>query len=530
MAVDERRATGTVGSALVDAAAQHPDAPFVILDQDRLSFADVERQSARLAAALHDLGVAQGDRVALLLPSWPEFVVSLFAAARLGAVIVPLEPRLSPGELRYLVRHSESVAVIAVDHWEGIDHLASLDVLLDEQACLRFVVTVGDEDGWYDDRILRYQELVNSSLAGRTIDDAGVKSDDLFALLYTAGTSGKPRGVELTHGNVLHTSRATAQAFKLTSADLVAGVPALFHVFGLGPGVLGCLSAGAGLILSERHEPGALLDLVEAHGVTVLFGLPTVFLTEMAAQASRPRNLSSLRLGVAAGAAVSPELVRRIESEFCPTFVVAYSMTETGATVAMTRPDDTPERRRTTVGRPLADTEVRVLQGGVALPVESIGEIAVRGPGVMRGFHRQPALTAALFDDEGFLRTGDLGMIDEDGFMHLVGGNDHVIFRAGFKFYPRLVEERIRSHPAVDGAVVVGLPDPVLGQATCACVIPVEGAMLSPDEVRNWCAEALVPDSVPDHVRFLDSFPRASDGRVRRGELMARLGTSAVAE
>lgn len=529
MALAERDGATTVPSVLAERVAAAPDSPFLVWGDVSLTFADVDHLSAALAISLSDLGVEAGDRVALMLPSRPEFVVALLAAARLGAVVVPLEPRMAPGEMQYMLRHSEAVVAVAMAHLGGVDYFERFDDLIDQLPSLRHVVTVGDEDGWFDDRILRYDDLVT---AAATSTDSGSypAPDDLLALVYTAGTTGKPKGVELSHAALLHATRATCAALELSPADRVAGVPALFHVFGLGPGVLGSVLSGAALVLTDRREPGGLLDLVEAEGITVLHGLPTVFTTEMAEQRHRPRDVSTLRLGVAAGAAVPEDLVRRVEAELCPVCLVAYAMTETGSTVAMTRAADTLSARRTTVGRPIAGTDVRILEDGVPLPVESIGEIAVRGPGLMQGYYRQPRETASSIDAEGYLRTGDLGMIDDEGYLHLVGGNDEVIFRAGFKFYPRPVEDRILSHPAVDEAVVVGVGDAVLGQATCACVIPVEGAMLTPDEIRDWCAEALAPDSVPDRVRFVEGFPRAVTGRIRRSELTAMLSDSVTVE
>lgn len=528
MALPERVQGLTVASALARIATSDPESTYIHSHGVQLTFGEVDHQAEALAAALHGLGVEAGDRVALLLPSWSEFVVSMMAVAKLGGVVVPLDPRLTSGELQYMLRHSEAVAAVTVETWEGVDYLHRFEDLLVHLPELQYLVTVGEEDLWYDDRIFQYEDMISSGAGRDFAAPHDVGADEVFALVYTPGTTGKPKGVELSHANLIHAAWATARGLELTGADVVAGVPALHHVFGMGTGVLGCLLSGSALVLSEGASPGALLDLVEAHGVTVLCGLPTVFVTEMEEQERRPRDLSSLRLGLAAGAAVSSELVARVEAEFCPLLLVAYSMTEAAATLAMTRPGDPPERRRTTVGRPVADTEVRVVKDGGELPVESIGEIAVRGPGVMRGYYRQPQETERLTDAEGFFLTGDMGMVDEDGFVHLVGRDDEVILRAGFKIYPRSVEDRLLTHPAVDEAVVVGLRDPSLGEATCACVIPVEGAMLTPDEIRDWCGQTLSPDKVPDHVRFVDAFPRALTGRVRRGELIRSLGAEAA--
>jgi fatty-acyl-CoA synthase len=221
-----------------------------------------------------------------------------------------------------------------------------------------------------------------------------------------------------------------------------------------------------------------------------------------------------------AGAPVSPDLVRRIRERLCPTVLVGYSLTETSSTVCVTRPADTPEQQEHTVGRPLPGTDVIILErDGEALPRRCVGEIALKGPGVMLGYHRQPRETAAAFDPQGYLLTGDLGLVDEAGLVHLVGRRKEVIIRAGFNVYPREVESRLEAHPAVREAAVVGLADPLLGEANCACIVPVEGAIVTSQEIMDWCREKLSAPKVPDQVRFFDSFPRTGTGKVRRIEL-----------
>src|SRR5262245_25561647 len=234
----------------------------------------------------------------------------------------------------------------------------------------------------------------------------------------------------------------------------------------------------------------------------------------------RNRDLGSLRSGVAAGAPIGDELVRRIRAELCPNLQVAYSLTETGSTAAITRPEDLPDKQVFTVGRPLPGTSVRVLDlDGTILPVESLGEVAVRGPGVMKGYYRQPGETAQAFDEEGYFLTGDLGLVDDEGFIHIVGRRKELIIRGGFNVYPREVEDRLHIHPAVLDVAVVGLPHEVLGEVVCACIVLVEGAIVTGEEIKEWCRDALADYKIPDLVRFFDSFPLTGSGKVRRVEL-----------
>jgi len=298
------------------------------------------------------------------------------------------------------------------------------------------------------------------------------------------------------------------------------GVSALYHVFGLTTGLMSTAVSGAALVVEDEPDAGATLDLVARHGATVHYGVPTLFVAEMTEQKRAPRDISTLRIAMLAGAPASPDLVEEIRRELCSTVLVAYSLTEMSSTVCVTRPGDSPDQRAQTVGPALPGTEVRILErDGEALPVDKVGEISLKGPGMMLGYHRQPGETAAAFDPQGFLLTGDLGFVDGSGFVHLVGRRKEVIIRAGHNVYPREVEARLEAHPAVREAAVVGIPHPLLGEASCACIVPVEGAIVTSQEIVDWCRDTLAAPKVPDQVRFFDSFPRTGTGKTRRIEL-----------
>ncbi len=521
MALDQRFAGQTVAGVLEAQAAENPDRVFLIAGDRRFTYAQVNARSTALAAALTELGVERGDRIAVDLPNWPEFVVSVFAAAKLGAVIVPLNPRYTVPELQYMLRHSEATVVISAEDFGGTDYLQLFEGFLTSLPELQYLVTVGEEDLWYDDRIYQFEDLVSSGESGTEVTTPAIDpAQDTFAILYTSGTMGKPKGVALTHENLVRTSALTVDAIALSADDVVFGVTTVFHVFGLGPGILGTAMAGASLVMQEQFLPDEALHLIEQHRVTVHYGVPTVYVTEMRELDVTEADVSSLRVGVVAGAPIGDEVVQRIRDALCPNLHVAYSLTETSSTVAMTRPEDPLDKKLFTVGRPLPDAEIRVLDlDGTILPSESLGEIAVRGPGIMKGYYRQPGETAQVFDEEGYFLTGDLGMIDEDGFVHIVGRRKELIIRGGFNVYPREVEDRLHAHPAVLDVAVVGLPHDVLGEVVCACVVPVEGAIVTGEEIKEWCRGTLADYKVPDLVRFFDSFPLTGSGKVRRVEL-----------
>ena len=520
MALDERFAGGSVAQVLEAQARARPDRVFLVYGDKRLTYAQTDARATALAAALAELGVEPGDRVAVDMPNWPEFVISMFAAAKLGAIIVPLNPRFTTPELQYMLRHSEATVVVTAETFNGMDYLQLFEGFLTSLPDLQYLVTVGEADLWYDDRIYQFEDLLSSG-EGRAMPEVNVNPvEDTFAILYTSGTMGKPKGVALTHENLLRTAGLTVDAIGLSEDDVVFGVTTIFHVFGLGPGVLGTAMVGASLVLQEQFQPLEALELIEKHKVSVHYGVPTVFITEMR-EVERPRHdLSSLRGGIVAGAPIGDDTVRRIRADLCPNLQVAYSLTETASTVSVTCPNDPHDKQVFTVGKPLAGTEVRVLDlDGTILPVESLGEIAIKGPGVMKGYYRQPGETAHVFDEDGFFLTGDLGIVDDEGFVHIVGRRKELIIRGGFNVYPREVEDRLHAHPAVLDVAVVGLPHEVLGELVCACVVPVEGAIITGEEIKDWCRGALADYKVPDLVRFFDSFPLTGSGKVRRVEL-----------
>lgn len=514
------RFTGlSVADTLAVRAKDDPRRPFVVHGDRRCTYGQIDQQSSALAAALHELGIEAGDRMALTLPNWPEFIIAAFAAAKLGAVIVPLNPRFTTPELQYMLRHSETAVVVTAENWERVDYLARYEGFLATLPDLQYVVSVGEEDLWYDDRIHQFEDLVSSG-EGRDFPRHEGNADELFAILYTSGTMGKPKGVALTHANLLTTAAGTCDALGLTQSDVVFGLNSLFNVFGLSTGVLGTMMAGGSVVLQDHDDTAQALELVAREKVTVYHGVPTNFVLALRDEGRRELDLSSLRTGVIAGAPAPEELVARVRRELVPGLRIGYGLTETSETVALTRADDPPGKQLTTVGRPLPGVDIRVLDvDGSVLPVESVGEIAVRGPCVMQGYYRQPGETALAFTRDGYFLTGDLGMVDEEGYLHVLGRRKEMIIRGGFNVYPREVEDRLHAHPAVLDVAVVGLPDEILGEVSCACIVPVEGAIVTGEEIKDFCREVLADYKVPDLVRFLDSFPMTGSGKVRRVEL-----------
>lgn len=488
----------------------------LVADGRALTYAQVNAKAAALAAALAELGIGAGDRIAIVMPNWPEWVISLLAASKLGATVVPVNPRLSYHELKYQLRHAEVSAVVALERHHGVDYLQMFEDMIAELPDLLYLITVGGEELWYDDRIFQFEDLVSSG-AGRDIPAVVVDDAQDLALMYTSGTMGKPKGVRLSHRAIVETAQHTGELLEMEPADRVLAAVPFFTLFGLGV-LIETLAAGATLVLQDEFDAVRAVALLQQERVTVMHGVPTMYQLIMRAPNFDAAAFPRLRTGIVAGA-VSEELVRRIR-RWC-NVQLSYGLTETGPTMTMTRFGDPAEKRLTTVGRALPGVEIKavdVVTGALHGP-EAVGELAVRGPNVMQGYVRMPTETARSFSPEGFFLTGDLGIIDEEGYVRIVGRRKETIVRGGFRIYPREVEDQLRAHPAVDDVCVIGIPHDILGELVCACVVPVEGAVITGGELKAFARDTVAEYKFPDLVRFFDAFPMTGSGKVRRREL-----------
>jgi fatty-acyl-CoA synthase len=489
----------------------------------RLTYAQVDAEAAALAAALRDFGFGVGDRVAVDLPNWGEWIVTLLATARLGGVVVPVSPAIAYHELKYQLRHAEAAVAVAAQAVGDAEYLETLEELLADLPDLRRLVTVGPDEMWYDDRISQFGDLVARGRRHDAPPPVEDGDDVPLALIYTSGTMGKPKGVVLSHRNLVGTAARAAEILHLAPGDRVLGAIPLFTIFGVHV-VLTTLLTGGTLVLQERFDPSGVLDLIERERLTVVHGVPTMFQLLMRDASFGSRDLSTVRTGIVAGSPVSVDLVQRIRR--WNDVQIGYGLTETGPTVTMTRFDDDPDVRARTVGRPLPDVEVQVVDvmRGTLHDVEAVGELAVRGPNVMVGYHRMPGETRRSLTADGFLLTGDLAIVDERGCVTIVGRRKETIIRGGYSIYPRELEDVLRTHPAVDDACVVGVPHEILGELVCACVVPVEGAIVTGDELKTYARDHVAEHKVPDLVRFFDAFPMTGSGKVRRRELAQVVG------
>jgi fatty-acyl-CoA synthase len=508
----------TLGRVFATRAREHPERTLLVANGRTLTYGQIDVRSSALAAALSELGIEAGDRIAIDLPNWPEWIVALLGAVKVGATVVPVNPRLNHHELKYQLRHAEVTVAITAERFGGIDFFDLFEELIAELPDLQYIVTVGNEELWHDDRIFQFEDLVSSGEGRVGPEPHGITDASDLALLYTSGTMGKPKGVRLSHRSVVETAMRTSDAVEIEPADrLYGGVP-LFTIFGFSVAV-GTIAAGATLVLQETFDAAAALSLLERERVTVMHGVPTMYqllMREVTFDASRLRRL---RTGIIAGGPVSEDVVRRVR-RWCDV-QIAYGLTETGPTVSVTRFTDPPDKRLSTVGRPLPGVEVKAvdLVTGALHGPEAVGELAVRGSNVMAGYARMPMETARSFTPEGFLLTGDLGIIDDEGYVRVVARRWETIVRGGYQIYPREIEDQLRAHPAVDDVCVIGVPHDILGELVCACIVPVEGAVITGREIKDFSRDAMADYKIPDLVRFFDVFPMTGSGKIKRREL-----------
>ncbi|MEU9602458.1 long-chain fatty acid--CoA ligase [Streptomyces sp. NPDC048109] len=498
-----------LATMLFEARAAHPDKPLCLGAHGSHSYADVDDRSARIAAALLGQGLRPGDRVAVQLPNIPEFVSTYLAVLRAGLVMVPLNPMLRAPEIAYhLADSGASVLVTAGD--------CLPDVL--EARGSAAVFAVGD--GGLSDGVRPFTDLLTVPGGGEI---AATSADDTAVLLYTSGTTGHPKGAELTHFQLYMNCTVGGELFGFGDTDVGLAVLPLFHVFGLSSVLNVAIRFGGSVCLVPRFETRTVLDAVERHRCTVFAGVPTMYAALLQADITG-RDLSSLRVGVSGGAAMPGEVLRAFEGKFSGVVVLeGYGLSETASSTTFNISAE--QRRVGSIGRPIWGVTARIVDdtGGPLEPgPDQVGEIVVRGHNVMKGYWRRPEETAAALRG-GWLHTGDLGYSDEDGYLYVVDRKKDLVIRGGYNVYPREVEELLHAHLDVTGAAVLGRPDPRLGEEVVACVTLRPGASAGEAELIAFCRESLAPYKCPREVRVLDDMPVGPTGKILKRELRSWL-------
>ncbi|WP_420036420.1 AMP-binding protein [Streptomyces sp. cg28] len=511
----------TVGANLQRAVDAWPDREALVdvPSGRRWTYGQFGSAVDELARGLLARGVAKGDRVGIWAVNCPEWVLVQYATARIGAIMVNINPAYRAHELGYVLRQSGVGVLVASTGHKGTDYRELVRQVAPECPDLRERVFIG-EDSW-DALVAAGQSVTADQLEAR---GAELSCDDPINIQYTSGTTGFPKGATLSHHNILNNGYWVGETVGYSEQDRVCLPVPFYHCFGMVMGNLGVTSHGACIVIpAPSFEPAATLRAVQEERCTSLYGVPTMFIAELNLPDFAEYDLSSLRTGIMAGSPCPVEVMKRVVAEMHMAEVsICYGMTETSPVSLQTRRDDDLERRTGTVGRVLPHIEVKVIDPvtGVTLPRGEPGELCTRGYSVMLGYWGEPEKTAEVVDAGRWMHTGDLAVLREDGYAQIVGRIKDMIIRGGENIYPREIEEFLYGHPRIADVQVVGVPHEKYGEEVLACVILRDPAdPLTLDELRAYCHDRLAHYKVPSRLRLLDAFPMTVSGKVRKIEL-----------
>jgi fatty-acyl-CoA synthase len=532
----------TIGDYLDDIATgfAHREALVVRHQGIRWNYGEYLCEIERLAMGLLALGIQAGDRVGIWAPNCAEWCLTQFATAKIGAILVCINPAYRVFELEYVLKRSGCRAVIAAERFKSSRYLEMLGELAPELAqCepgrlrgrklprLEIVIRLGRGT---TPGMLNFRDVCRMGNPGLKEElyrvQAGLSPKDVINIQFTSGTTGSPKGAALSHYNILNNAYQVAAGMKFGEQDRLCIPVPMYHCFGMVLGKLACVATGSTAVFpAEAFEPGAVLEAIEAERCTALHGVPTMFIAELEHPEFGRFDLSSLRTGIMAGAPCPVEVMKKVMTRMHMSQVlIAYGQTECSPVNHMTQADDPLEKRVETVGRPGPHLEVKIVdQQGRVVPIGDKGDICTRGYAVMEGYWEDPEKTAETIDQDGWLHSGDIGVMDSDGYVSVVGRLKDMIIRGGENIYPREIEEFLYTHPEIREAKVIGVPDDKYGEEVCAWVQLKENASLSEDDIRDFCRERIAYFKVPRYVRLVDEFPMTVTGKVQKYKMREQM-------
>lgn len=533
----------TLGDWMDYAAEISPDRPAVVFSdtiQDvkidyRRTYSELNSECDRIAKAFMALGIKRGDHVGIWATNYPQWLLTLFASAKIGAVLVTVNTAYKIHDAEYLLRQSDTKLLVMCDGYKDVNYVDIINRLCPEiktadrfninshlLPCLRTVVTI-DKNNY--EGMFNWNEL--NELADTVSDDeyktarAGIDCHDVANMQYTSGTTGFPKGVMLTHYNILNNGKTIGDCMKFTQDDRLCITVPLFHCFGLVLGVMACITHSAAMVLVNFYSPIKVMRTVEAEQCTALHGVPTMFIGIL----SHPefKNFKyNLRTGIMAGSPCPIKVMRQVIDEMgMNEITITYGLTEASPGCTQTTTDDSIERRVNTVGRHFPGVETKIIdpETGKTLPPNSIGEFCARGYNIMKGYYKMPEATAQVIDSEGWLHTGDLACEDEAGYYKITGRIKDMIIRGGENIYPKEIEDFIYTHPKVKDVQVVGVPSKKYGEEIMACVIAKEGEDVTAEEIIEFVKANLAKYKTPSYVMFVNSFPMNAAGKILKYKL-----------
>lgn len=530
--------SSTLSAVLEDQVRRNPDHEFMVYpDRDlRFTYREFNDRVNRLAKGLLAIGIGKGDHVGIWARNVPDWLTFLFATARIGGVLVTVNTAYKSHELAYVLKQSDLKALAIIEGFRDVDYVQTVHELVPQLRAqerghlrcpayprLKHVIFIGQQKhrGMYSstELMLLGEHLPDTALLEA---EAACRTDDVVNMQYTSGTTGFPKGVMLTHLNILKNGFYIGERQQFTEADRLCLPVPLFHCFGIVLGVMATLTHGGTLVMLETFDPLLALAAVQKERCTALYGVPTMFIAELAHPMFKMFDLSSLRTGIMAGAPCPIETMRKVINDMnCREITIAYGLTEASPVITQTSTDDTIERRVATVGRPLPDIEVKIVdpETGETKAANEPGELCCRGYNIMKGYYNMPEATAAAIDDSGWLHSGDLATCDEHGYYRITGRIKDVIIRGGENIYPREIEEFLHTMPGIKDVQVVGVPDKRYGEVPGAFIVLHEGADVTEEDVRDFCRERIARYKSPRYVFFVEKYPTTANEKIQKYRL-----------
>ena len=528
----------TVGGLLDEIAATYPDNDALVYVERglRYSYREFNQVCRQVAKGLLKLGIKKGDHLSIWAYNVPEWVILQFATAKIGAVLVTVNTSYKSAELEYILKQSDSSTLFLVKSFKDTDYVQTLYEVAPELPgapagnlasgklpCLKNVIFIGDETpaGMLNfARIMELGEAVPDSELAAV--EATLDRHEVINMQYTSGTTGFPKGVMLTHFNVINNGFNIGECMRFTDKDRLCIPVPFFHCFGCVLGVMACVTHGATMVPVEIFDPLKVLQTIEAERCTAVHGVPTMFIAELEHPEFATFDLTSLRTGIMAGSNCPIEVMKRVIRDMhASEITIAYGQTESSPVITQTRTDDPLELRVATVGRALPDVEVKVvdIETGAALPPGKQGELCTRGYLVMKGYYKMPEETERAIDKDNWLHTGDLAVMDENGYCKITGRIKNMIIRGGENIYPREIEEFLYTRPKVSDIQVYGVPDRKYGEQVMVAIVVKKGVSLTEEEVKEFCRGKIANYKVPKYVKFVDSYPMTASGKIQKFKL-----------
>ncbi len=528
----------TLGGLLEKYARETPDHPFMIYsDRDlRLSYKDFNKRVDTLAKGLLSIGVKKGDKVGVWAKNVPDWLTFMFASAKIGAVLVTVNTNYKSSEVEYIMKNADIHTMCLVSGYRDSDYVQIINEVVPELAeCergelrseklpeLRNVIYIGQEKqrGMYNTAEML---MMGEYYPDEALEEAkkGIDCYHEVNMQYTSGTTGFPKGVMLTHHNILNNGQSVGDRMEYTSADKVLTPVPLFHCFGCVLALCAVITHGATMVIVEDFDPLKVLASIHKERCTAVYGVPTMFIAELNHPMFDMFDLSSLRTGIMAGSLCPIETMKQVmDKMYCKDIIIVYGLTETSPGMTTTCTTDSPEIRATTVGRELPFVDVKVIdpETGEECPRGTQGELCCKGYNIMKGYYKNPEATAAIMDANGYLHSGDLGVMDEQGYVKVTGRIKDMIIRGGENVYPREVENFLFQIPEVEGVEVAAIDSPKYGEQVGAFIKLKKGMTLTEEDVTFFCRGKIARYKIPKYIFFVDGFPMTASGKIQKYRL-----------